>query len=55
MPWGQEVMVFEQNTGERKPFRNGDAVDLTWSPEHAFLLDAAQDAHAGTMTPEDAE
>ena len=54
MPWGQEVMVFEQNTGERKPLRNGDEVDLTWSPEHAFLLDATQDAHAGMMTPEDA-
>jgi spermidine/putrescine transport system ATP-binding protein len=54
MPWGQELMVFEQNTGERQPFRNGDEVDLTWSPEHAFLLDATQDAHAGMMTPEDA-
>jgi spermidine/putrescine transport system ATP-binding protein len=55
MPWGQELMVFEQNTGKRASLRNGDAVDLTWSPEHAFLLDADQDAHAGMMTPENVE
>jgi spermidine/putrescine transport system ATP-binding protein len=53
MPWGQEIMVFEQNTGQRAPFRNGDEVDLAWSRSHAFLLDAGQDAHAGMTTPED--
>jgi len=30
-------------------------VDLTWAPEHAFLLDADQDANAGMMTPENVE
>lgn len=55
MPWGQEVMVFEQNTGQRSLFRNGDEVDLLWSPAHAFLLDAGQDARAGVVTPEDDE
>ena len=55
MPWGQELMAFEQNTGERSPFRNGDAVDVRWSPTHTFLLDATQDAQAGVMTPEDME
>ena len=55
MPWGQELMVFEQNTGRRPQFANGDAVDLAWSREHAFLLDAEQDAHAGVMNPEDDE
>jgi spermidine/putrescine transport system ATP-binding protein len=55
MPWDQELMVFEQNTGRRPLFNNGDAVDLSWSSEHAFLLDADQDAHAGMMTPEDRE
>jgi spermidine/putrescine transport system ATP-binding protein len=55
MPWGQELMAFEQNTGQRTPFRNGDAVDVLWSPLHTFLLDATQDAHAGVMTPEDVE
>jgi spermidine/putrescine transport system ATP-binding protein len=52
MPWDQELMVFEQNTGRRALFKNGDQVDLSWAPEHAFLLDADQDAHAGMMTPE---
>ncbi|MCW2764668.1 MAG: spermidine/putrescine transporter ATPase subunit [Nocardioides sp.] len=55
MPWGQELMVFEQNTGQRPLFRNGDQLDITWSPAHAFLLDADQDARAGVMTPEDDE
>ncbi len=55
MPWGQELMVFEQNTGRRTAFRNGDEVDLSWSPHHAFLLDADQDARAGVMTSEDLE
>ena len=55
MPWDQEVMVFEQNTGERNSFRNGDEVDLAWARGHAFLLDAGQDAHAGMTTPEDVE
>ncbi|HEX6148947.1 ABC transporter ATP-binding protein [Nocardioides sp.] len=55
MPWGQELMVFEQNTGRRPPLDNGAEVDLTWSGAHAFLLDAHQDATAGMMTPEDAE
>jgi spermidine/putrescine transport system ATP-binding protein len=53
MAWGQELMVFEQNTGARAPYAVGDDVDLGWAPEHAFLLDAAQDAAAGTTTPED--
>ncbi|MGH3361178.1 MAG: ABC transporter ATP-binding protein [Nocardioides sp.] len=55
MPWGQELMVFEQNTGRRAPFRSGDEVDLAWSRSHSFLLDAGQDAHAGMTTPEDVE
>jgi spermidine/putrescine transport system ATP-binding protein len=47
MPWGQELQVFEQNTGRRRIFRQGDRVELSWRPEYAFLLDAQQDAHAG--------
>ncbi len=50
LPWGQEVMVFEQNTGERKLLALGTEVDVTWSPEHTFLLDASQDAHAGDQS-----
>ncbi|MEV7396840.1 ABC transporter ATP-binding protein [Aeromicrobium sp. NPDC092404] len=47
MPWGQTLMVFEQNTGARRMLAVGTKVDVSWRPEHAFLLDASQDAHAG--------
>jgi spermidine/putrescine transport system ATP-binding protein len=47
MPWGQELTVFEQNSGARESFRAGEKVDLHWTPAHTFLLDADQDAHAG--------
>ena len=50
MPWGQELVVFEQNTGRRKLFRTGDKVELSWRPEYAFLLDRSQDASAGAQT-----
>ncbi|GAB2865025.1 ABC transporter ATP-binding protein [Nocardioides pacificus] len=49
MAWGQELTVFEQNTGTRQRFRPGDQVELHWRPEHTFLLDASQDAHAGAQ------
>ena len=52
MPWDQELMVFEQNTGQRALLKNGDEVDLAWSREHAFLMDAEQDAKAGVTVPE---
>ena len=55
MPWGQELMVFEQNTGRRPPLPHGTEVDLEWSGAHAVLLDAHQDATAGMMRPEDVE
>ncbi|MGD9959804.1 ABC transporter ATP-binding protein [Nocardioides sp.] len=47
MPWGQELQVFEQNTGRRRLFATGDKVELSWRPEYAFLLDHDQDAGAG--------
>jgi len=47
MPWGQELMVFEQNTGARRMLAVGTKVDISWRPEFAFLLDASQDAKAG--------
>jgi spermidine/putrescine transport system ATP-binding protein len=49
MAWGQELTVFEQNTGARDSFRAGDPVDLHWMPDHTFVLDAAQDAKAGAQ------
>jgi spermidine/putrescine transport system ATP-binding protein len=47
MPWGQELMAFEQNTGSRRLLAAGTKVDVSWQPEHAFLLDARQDVSAG--------
>jgi spermidine/putrescine transport system ATP-binding protein len=49
MPWGQELQVFSQNTGRHRLFASGDKVELSWRPEYAFLLDAAQDASAGAQ------
>ncbi len=49
MPWGQELQVFEQNTGRRRLFRVNDRVELSWRPEYAFLLDHDQDASAGSQ------
>jgi spermidine/putrescine transport system ATP-binding protein len=54
MPWGQELQVFEQNTGRRRLYRQGEQVDISWRPEYAFLLDHNQDATAG-VDKEDAE
>lgn len=47
MPWGQELAVFEQNSGAGGRVRRGEEVCLTWGAAHTFLLDADQDAHAG--------
>ena len=47
MPWGQEIQVFQQNTGRRRLFSQGEEVDISWRPEFAFLLDHDQDASAG--------
>ena len=53
MPWGQELQVFSQNTGRTRLFEVGDKVELSWRPEYAFLLDAAQDAFAGAQRADD--
>ena len=49
MPWGQELQVFQQNTGHRRLHRVGEPVELSWRPEYAFLLDHSQDADAGAQ------
>jgi spermidine/putrescine transport system ATP-binding protein len=51
MPWGQELMVFAQNTGS-SIFPPGTAVVLHWQAGHSFALDAAEDATAGVL-PDD--
>jgi spermidine/putrescine transport system ATP-binding protein len=53
MPWGQELMVFEQNSGQRAPFKAGDEVDLIWARRHSFMLDAEQDALAGVTSADE--
>ena len=47
LPWGQELTVFEQNTGAHPRRRAGEEVELRWRPRHTFVMDAAQDARAG--------
>ena len=49
MPWGQELMAFEQNTGRRGILDQGTRVDVSWRPEFAFLLPADQDVNAGAL------
>jgi spermidine/putrescine transport system ATP-binding protein len=46
-PWGQELMVFEQNQGIENLNAVGDVVTMSFSAEHTFALDAGQDAAAG--------
>jgi len=53
MPWDQELTVFEQNTGAGEQVRTGDEVELCWEPAHTFLLDATQDALAGSDLPDE--
>jgi spermidine/putrescine transport system ATP-binding protein len=53
MAWDQELMVFEQNTGQRGRFSTGDEVVLSWHPDHTFMLDASQDAEAGVTLGDD--
>ena len=54
MPWGQELMVFEQNDGTTPMLELGDQVRLQWMPKFTFGLDGAQDADAGSeVNPEE--
>ncbi len=52
LPWGQELMVVQQNDGARSAAR-GAQVTMAWAPEHGFALNAAQDAHAGAQDQAD--
>jgi len=47
---GQELTVFEQNTGARSPLAAGAHVDVRWARRHTFALDGSQDIHAGDET-----
>jgi len=53
-PWGQELTVFAQNTYRDERLAPGARAIVTWAPDHAFALDAAQDVDAGVEIDEDA-
>ena len=56
MPWGQELMVFEQNDDGVAPFDKGDAVNISWAPIFTFALRGDEDATAGSeVMPDDLE
>ena len=55
MPWGQEIMVFEQNDDGVPPLDKGDEVRLSWEPIFSFALDGNQDAQAGVEVEPEAE
>jgi spermidine/putrescine transport system ATP-binding protein len=53
MPWGEELAVFEQNSGQ-EIHRPGSAVSLHWEPGQTFGLDGAQDIEAGAGIDDEA-
>ncbi len=48
-PWGQELVVFDQNDGTTSPVEVGDNVSLSWDPAHTFALDGREDIDAGSF------
>ncbi|MFC1417648.1 ABC transporter ATP-binding protein [Streptacidiphilus cavernicola] len=52
LPSGQEVSVFEQNTG-REIQRPGSQVVVHWEPSQGFGLDGSQDIEAGAVLDEE--
>ena len=55
MPWGQELMVFEQNDDGVAPFNVGESVNISWEPIFTFGLRGDEDAEAGTEVNPDEE
>ena len=53
MPWGQELMVFEQNDDGVAPFNVGESVNISWEPIFTFGLRGDEDAEAGTEVSPD--
>jgi spermidine/putrescine transport system ATP-binding protein len=47
VPWGQELVVFEQNLSLEELSRRGEKVQIGWAPGHTFALDGAEDISAG--------
>ena len=48
MPWGKELMVFEQNDDNEEMLRMGQPVTLSWEPLFTFALDGSENAAAGS-------
>ena len=55
MPWGQELMVFEQNDDGVAPFNKGDAVNISWEPTFTFALRGDEDVTAGSQIEPEAQ
>jgi spermidine/putrescine transport system ATP-binding protein len=47
MPWEQEITVVQQNDGSARA-AVGENVTVSWASRHGFVLDAAEQADAGT-------
>ena len=47
VPWGQEIVVFEQNLSLEELSHRGEKVQIGWAPGHTFALDGAEDMTAG--------
>jgi len=54
-PWGQELVVFEQNIGLHNLNQVGDPVTMSFGADHTFALDASQDAEAGVIIDPEAD
>jgi spermidine/putrescine transport system ATP-binding protein len=53
LPWGQELIVFEQNDDGVAPFKKGDPVNISWEPIFTFALRGDEDVTAGSeVNPE---
>ena len=48
MPWGKELMVFEQNDDDEDFLRKGEKVTLSWEPVFSFVLDGSENATSGS-------
>ena len=48
MPWGKELMVFEQNDDDSDFLRKGEKVVLSWEPVFSFVLDGSENASSGS-------
>ena len=48
MPWGKELIVFEQNDDDEDFLRKGEKVTLSWEPVFSFVLDGSENASSGS-------